>query len=68
MSGAGSRKRKLRLDEHDTHESHLSQLNRDAVNFLHLHPEVRRKEYGYSVGEKGLDPDYYQGGKVKWKS
>ena len=51
-----------RLDQHDTHESYLAKLNRDAVKFLHLHPEVERKEYGYSVGEKGLHPDLYQGG------
>jgi hypothetical protein len=53
-----------RLDQQDEakHESHLSQLNRDAVKFLHLHPEVERKEYGYSVGGSGLDVDYYQGG------
>ena len=54
-----------RLGEHDdeaNHESHLSQLNRDAVKFLHLHPEVERTEFGYSIGGKGLHPDYYQGG------
>ena len=50
-----------RLDEHDDHEQKLEQLNRDAVKFLHLHPEVERKEYGYSVGG-GLNPDLYQGG------
>ena len=51
-----------RLGEHDDHDSHLSQLNRDAVKFLHISPEVERKEYGYSVGGSGLDVDYYQGG------
>ena len=54
-----------RLHKHDeaAYESKLEQLNRDAVKFLHLHPVVERKEYGYDfVGSKGLDPDYYQGG------
>jgi len=52
-----------RLDEHDDHESHLEQLNRDAVKSLHLHPEVERREYGYSIGGSiGLNPDYYMGG------
>ena len=44
-----------RLDEHDDHEQKLKQLNRDAVKFLHLHPEVERKEYGFDLsGGKGL--------------
>jgi hypothetical protein len=54
-----------RLDKQDEakHESHLEQLNRDAVKFLHLHPEVERKEYGFDLsGGKGLHPDYYMGG------
>jgi hypothetical protein len=54
-----------RLGEYDddtNHGSHLEQLNRDAVKFFHLHPEVERKEYGYSIGGKVLDVDYYRGG------
>jgi len=52
-----------RLGEHDEadHESKLEQLNRDAVKFLHLQPEVERKENGYSVGG-GVHPDLYMGG------
>jgi len=49
-----------RLSEHDDHESHLEQLNRNAVKFLHLQPEVERREYGYDFsGSKGLHPDQY---------
>ena len=50
-----------RLGEHDD-EADLAKLNRDAVKFLHISPEVERKEFGYSVGGRGLDVDYYQGG------
>jgi len=53
-----------RLDEHDDHESHLEQLNRDAMKSLQFPAEeIERREYGYDLsGKKGLNPDYYQGG------
>ena len=53
-----------RLDEHDDHESHLEQLNRDAVKFLHFPgEEIERREYGFDLtGSKGLHPDLYMGG------
>ena len=53
-----------RLDQHDTHESLLSQLNRDAMKSLHFTPDyLERREYGYDFsGSKGLHLDYYRGG------
>ena len=53
-----------RLDGHDDHESHLEQLNKDAVKSLQFPAEeIERREYGYDLsGKKGLNPDYYQGG------
>jgi hypothetical protein len=41
-----------RLGEHDdeaTHESYLASLNRDAVKFLHISPEVERTDEGFKV-------------------
>jgi len=55
-----------RLDQQDeaNHESHLEQLNRDAVKFLHFPgEEIERREYGFDLtGSKGLHPDLYMGG------
>ena len=54
-----------RLDQQDDakHESHLEQLNRDAVKFLHIFPEVERRDYGFDLtGRKGLHPDEYSPG------
>ena len=52
-----------RLAEHDDHESHLEQLNRDAMKSLQLPVgELERRDYGYDFsGAKRLDLDYYIG-------